>query len=42
MGFTTLSAKIGPEKVADMLDRLYTEFDDLTDKHDIYKCETIG
>jgi serine/threonine protein kinase len=42
VGFTTISARIGPEKVADMLDRLYTKFDELTDKHEIYKIETIG
>jgi guanylate cyclase len=35
-------ARIGPEKVAEMLDRLYAKFDELTDKHEIYKIETIG
>ena len=25
-----------------MLDRLYTRFDILSDKHDIFKVETIG
>ena len=42
VGFTVISQKIGPMKVAKMLDRLYAAFDDLTHKHDIFKIETIG
>lgn len=30
------------KKVANLLDRLYQRFDDLSHKHDIYKVETIG
>jgi class 3 adenylate cyclase len=30
------------KKVADMLDRLYTKFDELSLKHDVFKIETIG
>ena len=42
VGFTDLAAKLDPRKVADLLDRLYHKFDDLADKHDIFKVETIG
>lgn len=42
VGFTDISATIKPEKISDMLDRLYTKFDALIDKHDIYKVDTIG
>ena len=41
-GFTTLSADMSPEKVSDMLDRLYNKFDDLSHKHGVFKLETIG
>ena len=42
VGFTDISRTLPPEKVCDMLDRLYTSFDILTEKHDIFKVETIG
>ena len=42
VGFTDLAATLDPRKVADLLDRLYQKFDDLADKHDIFKVETIG
>ena len=42
VGFTTIAQELPPEKVADMLDRLYLKFDDLADLHDIFKVETIG
>ena len=42
VGFTDLSASMDPEKVMDMLDRLYTKFDALSAKHDVFKVETIG
>jgi len=29
-------------QVSDMLDRLYTSFDDISQKHRIFKVETIG
>jgi class 3 adenylate cyclase len=41
-GFTTFSAEIEPKKVANLLDRLYTKFDDLSHDHDLFKVETIG
>lgn len=42
IGFTTLSSTLDPRKVANMLDRLYSKFDQLSHKHDIFKVETIG
>lgn len=39
VGFTTLSATLEPRKVAQMLDRLYTRFDHLSQQHDIFKGE---
>jgi len=29
-------------QVTDMLDRLYTRFDDIADEHGVFKLETIG
>lgn len=42
VGFTTISQGTTPQKVCKMLDRLYQKFDDLSEKHDIFKTETIG
>lgn len=42
VGFTTISQGSTPQKVCKMMDRLFKKFDDLTRKHDIFKCETIG
>ncbi|EDQ85134.1 uncharacterized protein MONBRDRAFT_34366 [Monosiga brevicollis MX1] len=42
VGFTDISGSLAPEKVSDMLDRLYTQFDSLCEMHDIFKVETIG
>ena len=42
VGFTTISSKISPDQVSDMLDRLYIKFDALSVKHDVFKIETIG
>eukprot|EP00977_Amphora_coffeiformis_P024041 scaffold14974_cov195-Amphora_coffeaeformis.AAC.48 len=42
VGFTTISSKLDPRKVANLLDRLYHKFDELSEKHDLYKVETIG
>ncbi|EDQ85184.1 uncharacterized protein MONBRDRAFT_29467 [Monosiga brevicollis MX1] len=41
-GFTDMSATLEPVQVSNMLDRLYTVFDQLCDKHGLYKIETIG
>ena len=35
VGFTSISAKLDPRKVANMLDRLYHKFDELSDTHDL-------
>ena len=37
VGFTTISSELPPKKIADLLDRLYTKFDALSLKHDIFK-----
>lgn len=42
VGFTDISSELEPRKVASLLDRLYTKFDALSTKHDIFKVETIG
>ena len=42
VGFTNISSELDPRKVASLLDRLYTQFDALSRKHDIFKVETIG
>lgn len=42
VGFTTIAATLEPIKISDMLDRLYTSFDQLSRKHDVFKVETIG
>eukprot|EP00730_Choanoeca_flexa_P005201 TRINITY_DN11901_c0_g3_i3.p1 TRINITY_DN11901_c0_g3~~TRINITY_DN11901_c0_g3_i3.p1 ORF type:complete len:1077 (+),score=229.75 TRINITY_DN11901_c0_g3_i3:283-3513(+) len=42
VGFTDISSSQPAEKVMDMLDRLYTKLDNLVDKHNLFKVETIG
>lgn len=37
VGFTNISSHLDPRKVADMLGRLYTKFDELSHKHDVFK-----
>ena len=39
VGFTNISSELEPRKVADMLDRLYTRFDALSNEYDIFKVE---
>lgn len=40
--FTDISRALSPVKVCYMLDRLYLAFDELANKHDVFKVETIG
>ena len=42
VNFTELSARIPPSELAKFLDELYTMFDRIAEKHDVYKIETIG
>lgn len=42
VGFTSLSSILPPEQVQNLLDRLYTPLDLLTDKWQVHKMETIG
>ncbi len=41
-GFTKFSASSSPEQVVQLLSRLFSQFDLLTDKLHVYKVQTIG
>lgn len=42
MSFTQLSAAMPTEQVVLLLNDMFTRFDDLCDKHGVYKVETVG
>ena len=42
VGFTKMSGGMSPLDVMDMLNDMYSKFDDLVLKHKLYKVETIG
>ena len=42
VGFTTLSAHIGPEQVVQLLNEVFSAFDLLVEKHGLEKIKTIG
>lgn len=42
VGFTSLSARIKPSKLVDVLNTLFEKFDAIAEKHDVEKIKTIG
>jgi len=42
VGFTPLSARLSPTALVEMLNRVFSGFDELTDRHGLEKIKTIG
>ena len=42
VGFTTLSTKLTPTELVELLNRLFSRFDELCDRHQVEKIKTIG
>ena len=42
VGFTSLSARISPSELIEMLNHLFSSFDELIDRHGLEKIKTIG
>merc|ERR1712066_392583 len=42
VGFTTISSNESPNTIAMFLDEMYTMFDTIIEKYDVFKVETIG
>lgn len=42
VNFTPLSSRLPPSEVVGLLDRLFTEFDELADRYEVEKIKTIG
>ena len=42
VGFTVLSQAVSPTKLVELLNNLFSRFDDLTEKHGLEKIKTIG
>lgn len=42
VGFTTVSASLGPRELVDLLDEVFLYIDDLSDKYGVEKIRTIG
>jgi class 3 adenylate cyclase len=42
VGFTTIAQRLPPEQVVDFLNRLFSRFDALADRHGLEKIKTIG
>ena len=40
--FTPLASRLGPRELVGLLDRLFTSFDELVDRHEVEKIKTIG